>query len=102
VRVAAFASAADWEGNRRFAEAVAAAAGDRVEVHIPDPPPGTYGIAAYQDLDADGVLSKSWLGVPREPYGFSNGARGVLGPPAFDEIRFPVADAPFALRVELE
>ena len=34
--------------------------------------PGTYGIAVYQDLNSNEVLDKTSLGIPTEPYGFSN------------------------------
>lgn len=35
-------------------------------------PAGGYGIAAYHDLNANGQLDRSGLGIPREPWGFSN------------------------------
>lgn len=44
----------------------------------------TRAIAVFQDLDGNGRLSKNLLGIPVEPYGFSRNARGVLGPPRFD------------------
>lgn len=41
-------------------------------------------IAVFQDLDGNGVLSKSAVGIPSEPYGFSNDSRGLFGPPTFE------------------
>ncbi|MEM8998055.1 MAG: DUF2141 domain-containing protein [Acidobacteriota bacterium] len=51
-------------------------------------PRGEYAVKAYQDLDADGELGRGDFGVPTEPYGFSNGARGTFGPPGWGEARF--------------
>jgi len=50
-------------------------------------PPGDYAVTAYHDLDGDGELDKGAFGIPSEPYGFSNGARGKLGPPAWKAVR---------------
>ncbi|MFL5335203.1 MAG: DUF2141 domain-containing protein [Geminicoccaceae bacterium] len=34
--------------------------------------PGRYAVAAYHDLNGNGQLDTSMLGLPTEPYGFSN------------------------------
>ena len=60
------------------------AAGDRhLTLHFTGLPPGQYAAVAFQDLNSNGKLDKSFLGIPKEPYGFSNGARGSVGPPKF-------------------
>ena len=53
-----------------------------------DIPPGTYALAVIHDEDSDGTLNTNWLGIPTEGYGFSNDARGLLGPPTFRAARF--------------
>lgn len=49
-------------------------------------------IAVFQDLNGDGKLSKNGFGLPIEPYGFSNNARGLLGPPSFSEAMITIVD----------
>lgn len=49
-------------------------------------------IAVFQDLDGNGTLSKNQIGIPTEPYGFSNNARAILGPPSFGQAVFTVSD----------
>lgn len=49
-------------------------------------------IAVFQDLDGNGVLTKNGLGIPTEPYGFSNNARGTFGPPSFGKAQFTVTE----------
>lgn len=50
--------------------------------------PGTYGISAFHDQNANGKLDTNFLGMPIEDYCASNNARGVFGPPSFDDSKF--------------
>ncbi|XOV93847.1 MAG: DUF2141 domain-containing protein [Bacteroidota bacterium] len=52
-------------------------------------PAGKYAISIYQDLNDDRELNTNFLGIPREPYGFSI-SRGSFGPPSFDDASFEV------------
>lgn len=54
----------------------------RVTLALTAPSAGRYGIAAYQDVNGDGELNRGFLGIPSEPYAFSNNA-GRFGPPNF-------------------
>ena len=47
--------------------------------------PGIYAAAAFQDENRSGDFDTNLIGLPREGYGFSNGARVLLGPPAFED-----------------
>lgn len=60
------------------------AAGEVVVAVLPDVPPGVYAISLYQDVDGDGDMSRDAFGIPSEPWGMSNDAQGVLGPPSFE------------------
>ena len=51
---------------------------------VADLPAGTYAVAVYHDLNDNGELDRTTLGPPAEPYGFSNDARKIFGPPGFD------------------
>jgi len=51
-------------------------------------PPGRYAIAAFHDLDGNGVLTKLPFGLPKEAFGFSNGATGRIGTTTFDAAAF--------------
>lgn len=66
--------------------------GHRVVAEFTDLPPGNYAVAAYYDSDGDGQFTTSALGLPKEKYGFSNRARGFLGPPAFSDAAFEVVE----------
>lgn len=50
--------------------------------------PGSYALAVIHDENLNGKLDVNWLGLPSEGYGFSNGARAVLGAPSFSAASF--------------
>jgi uncharacterized protein (DUF2141 family) len=64
--------------------------------------PGSYALSAYQDRNSNGKLDRNLFGIPLEPYGFSNNARGVMGPPSFGDARFQVAGPAARIEVRLE
>lgn len=49
---------------------------------------GEYAISIFHDLNDNGELDKNFMGIPTEPYGFSNNARGSFGPPKFVDAKF--------------
>ena len=56
-----------------------------ISVEIPF---GHYAIGMFHDLNGNGELDTNFMGVPSEPYGFSNGKKGTFGPPSFDRAKF--------------
>ncbi len=55
-----------------------------------DIPPGVYAIAVFHDEDGDKRLKTGMFGLPKEGWGASNDAKGVLGPPKFVDASFEV------------
>lgn len=66
---------------------------DSVDFSLSLPDLTTAGIAIFQDLNGDGKLTKNGIGLPVEPYGFSNNARSTFGPPSFSQSAFKVSDS---------
>lgn len=64
--------------------------GEVVRITFPDIPEGRYAIKAFHDVDGSGKMDFNWVGLPKEPYGFSNNAMGTMGPPNFDQAAFTV------------
>ena len=64
--------------------------------------PGEYGLMLYHDLDGDGELDRGALGIPSEPYGFSNNARASFGPPPYERAKFMVSERGAAIEVMLK
>ena len=55
----------------------------RISLTLDGLPAGRYAVVAFHDEDGDGALDANLLGIPSEGFGFSRGARGFMGPPAF-------------------
>lgn len=54
---------------------------------------GRYAIKAYADENGNAKLDTNLFGLPVERYGFSNNARGRMGPPSFDAAAVQVTAA---------
>ena len=53
--------------------------------------PGIYAIQTFQDVNANDKMDTSWLGLPLEPFGFSEDATPFLSKPSFDDVKFTLA-----------
>ena len=65
-----------------------AAKKDRVTYEFKDLPAGEYAISLYHDENGNGKFDSNLVGMPIEPYGFSNDAMGNFGPPTFEQAKF--------------
>ena len=52
-------------------------------------PVGVYALSVIHDENGNGRLDK-FMAIPREGFGFSRNPRIRMGPPRFDEVRFPI------------
>ena len=57
-----------------------------------DLPAGNYAVKLFQDENGNGQIDKSSMGIPTEPYGFSNNG-GAYGQPSFDEAKVSIKKA---------
>ena len=48
-------------------------------------PNGNYAVVAYHDINQNEDLDTNIVGIPSEPYGFSNNARGLMGEPDLED-----------------
>jgi uncharacterized protein (DUF2141 family) len=63
--------------------------------------PGTYAVALFHDENSDKVLN-TFLGIPREGFGFSRDAPpSTFGPPKFSAAAFRVVKGDYSLNVNL-
>ncbi|WP_310383889.1 DUF2141 domain-containing protein [Roseateles sp.] len=62
----------------------------RVLIKLQDLPEGSVGLSVFHDVNGNGKLDSNAMGSPKEPYGFSNNAAGVFGPPKFEKAQFEV------------
>lgn len=63
-------------------------------------PPGTYALRVMHDVNGNGELDTNFVGIPNEPWAFSNNATGNFGPPTWEDVKFTVeGDTTQALRL---
>lgn len=65
--------------------------GSSVEVTFEELEPGEYAIAVLHDENGNEEMDYNDYGMPREGFGFSNGAMGQDGPPRFGDASFSVS-----------
>jgi uncharacterized protein (DUF2141 family) len=53
--------------------------------------PGEWAVALSQDLNNNDKLDKNLLGIPTEPFAFSNNVKPRLAAPTFQQCKFTVA-----------
>lgn len=76
------------ERQRPLAALVMPVVGGQVRATLSGLPSGRLAIAAYQDMNGDGKLNTSWLGIPEEPVGFSMTDESS---PDFQQAAFPLS-----------
>ena len=64
--------------------------------------PGEYAVSIFHDVDDDGKLNTGAFGMPTEPYGFSNNARGMFGPAKWKNAKFVVEESDREIRIKLD
>lgn len=72
-----------------------------VRVCIPVPAAGSYAISLYHDEDANKKLTKNWLGLPTEGYGFSRDAAVSYRLPQLDETVFTALPGDTPVRITM-
>jgi uncharacterized protein (DUF2141 family) len=53
-------------------------------------PKGEYAVSAYHDKNSNGKLDTNFMGIPKEDVACSNNAKGVMGPPKYEDAKFMV------------
>lgn len=62
---------------------------------------GNYAITVYHDLNDNGKLDKNFIGVPKEPYAFSQNFHPKMSAPKFDNCKIKVASSSTSFNLRL-
>lgn len=65
-------------------------------------PAGTYAVAVYQDMNGNNRLDKNALGIPSEPYAFSNNPTVKWNKPSFSDASVGLNQEEQAITVKLK
>ncbi|MCB0547279.1 MAG: DUF2141 domain-containing protein [Phaeodactylibacter sp.] len=75
---------------------------EKLQVPLGAFPPGDYAIAVFHDLNGNGELDKNALGIPVEPYAFSNNPRAKWRAPTFRETQFKLREPKQVIDIEMK
>ncbi len=80
---------AGYDGQPKAATMVPVS-GDSATASFEGLAPGAYAIKLFHDVDGDGEMDTNPFGLPTEPFGFSNNAKGQFGPAKWVDANFEV------------
>ena len=72
-----------------------------ISVKLENIPFDTYAVSIYHDLNENGELDSKFMGIPKEPVGFSNNYFPKFGPPKFKKAAFDLDQTELKLTVNL-
>lgn len=84
------------------AQVVGERTGEKATCRFDEVAPGTYAVSVLHDVNSNGDLDSNMLGIPKEPLGFSNGAKPKRGPPSFDAAKFTHGSEATKLQIKTE
>ena len=100
IMVALYNNKSDYMKNS-YRETKAVSTNNEITIYFENIPNGNYAIALFQDVDKNKNLSKGMFG-PKEPYGFSNNAKGSFGPAKFSDAKFEVKNKNVKLTIKID
>ena len=63
--------------------------------------PGEYAFQVFHDLDSNGKMKTNFIGIPKEPVGVSNDAKGKFGPPKYKDAKLMIGDDALVIPIKL-
>ncbi len=67
-----------------------------------DLPFGSYAIKVHHDVNNNDKMDTNFIGIPKEPYGFSNDARGTFGPPSYEDCLFEFTEDQQTISIQVK
>lgn len=65
-------------------------------------PYGDFAIALYQDVNDNGKIDKNMIGIPEEPFAFSNDYKPVIKAPSFNDCKFSYSPEQNTITITLQ
>jgi uncharacterized protein (DUF2141 family) len=87
---------------RALAKASSPIHGGHAHIAFDNLRPGEYAVVAFHDENGNYELDKNWMGIPTEGIAVSNDAPHLMGPPKFEDARFPVPEGGRTLTLQMQ
>jgi len=91
IYISVFDSEASFKGSGEPVAQARAQAGESTQFSFEGLTPGPHAISAFHDMNGNGKFDMNALGIPTEPFAFSNNAAGRFGPATWEDAVFSVS-----------
>jgi uncharacterized protein (DUF2141 family) len=88
VMVQLFSTEAGYQSGAGIGARRVAITSATARVDFADLAPGQYAFRMFHDVNGDGQMNTNVMGIPTEPFAFSNNARGSFGPARWEDAAF--------------
>lgn len=88
LQIQVLAGQAQFDGDGVAAQFLKSAVAGSMTFVAADLPSGEYAIRVMHDVNGNDDLDANFVGMPTEPYAFSNNAKGRFGPAKWEDVRF--------------
>ena len=61
--------------------------------------PGVYAVTMLHDENENGKMDTDWMGIPKEGFGATRDAKGIMGPPKFKDAAFTYKGGGLTLQI---
>jgi uncharacterized protein (DUF2141 family) len=92
VKIGLYNNAADFL-EKQYKGAIVLIENKKAIVTFSNIPDGDYAVSFYHDEDEDNKFDMFMGMIPIEDYGCSNNAKGMFGPPKFEDAKFELKDS---------
>lgn len=89
--VAVYANATDFLKKSVYHKVVPVKEG-KATVVFTDITDGVYAVSSFHDENDNKKMDTRIFGIPKEPIGISNNAKGFMGPPKFEDAKFEISE----------
>ncbi len=63
---------------------------------------GIYAVSSFYDKNDNGKMDTNFFGIPKEPTGLSNNAKGSFGPPKFKDAKFNINTSQTNIKIKFK
>lgn len=74
----------------------------KIQVEFDKIPFGTYAVAVFHDVNDNGTLDQTLIGIPKEPFAFSQSLKSKWRAPEYEEMKFDFRQTNQRLKFRLE
>lgn len=86
IKIEVFNSEKEWLKKNAYTSNVKVL-GEKCEYTFENIPYGEYAIFVYQDKNSNDIFDMNGMGIPQEPFGFSNDAKAMFGPAKWNDAK---------------